>query len=79
MDNNQNNNGRIELDQKFLDMLAGKFTAQQLGQDKPDPTKAASTLATMLANFYKELRRGGVPRSLSFKLTIALLHLTMQR
>ena len=78
MDNNQNNNGRIELDQKFLDMLAGKFTAQQLGQDKPDPTKAASTLATMLAGFYKELRRGGVPRALSFKLTIALLHLTMQ-
>ena len=79
MDNNQNNNGRIELDQKFLDMLAGKFTAQQLGQDKPDPIKAASTLATMLANFYKELRHGGVPRALSFKLTIALLHLTMQR
>ena len=78
MDNNQNNNGRIELDQKFLDMLAGKFTAQQLGQDKPDPIKAASTLATMLANFYKELRHGGVPRSLAFKLTIALLHLTMQ-
>lgn len=78
MDNNQNNNGRIELDQKFLDMLAGKFTAQQLGQDKPDPIKAANTLATMLANFYKELRRGGVPRALSFKLTIALLHLTMQ-
>ena len=78
MDNNQNNNGHIELDQKFLDMLAGKFTAQQLGQDKPDPIKAANTLATMLANFYKELRRGGVPRALSFKLTIALLHLTMQ-
>ena len=79
MDNNQNNNERIELDQKFLDMLAGKFTAKQLGQDKPDPIKAANMLATMLANFYKELRRGGVPRSLSFKLTIALLHLTMQR
>lgn len=79
MDNNQNNNGRIELDQKFLDMLAGKFTAQQLGQDKPDPIKAANTLATMLANFYKELRCSGVPRSLAFKLTIALLHLTMQR
>lgn len=78
MDNNQNNNERIELDQKFLDMLAGKFTAKQLGQDKPDPIKAANTLATMLANFYKELRRGGVPRALSFKLTIALLHLTMQ-
>lgn len=78
MDNNQNNNGRIELDQKFLDMLAGKFTAQQLGQDKPDPTKAANSLATMLSSFYKELRRSGVPRSLSFKLTIALLHLTMQ-
>ena len=79
MDNNQNNNGRIELDQKFLDMLAGRFTAQQLGQDKPDPTKAATTLATMLGSFYRELRRGGVPRALSFKLTIALLHLTMQR
>ena len=78
MDNNQNNNGRIELDQKFLDMLAGKFTAQQLGQDKADPTKAANSLAAMLSSFYKELRRGGVPRSLSFKLTIALLHLTMQ-
>ena len=78
MDNNQNNNGRIELDQKFLDMLAGKFTAQQLGQDKPDPQKAATTLATMLGSFYRELRRGGVPRALSFKLTIALLHLTMQ-
>ena len=79
MDNNQNNNGRIELDQKFLDMLAGKVTAQQLGQDKPDPTKAANSLAAMLGSFYKELRRGGVPRALSFKLTIALLHLTMQR
>lgn len=79
MDNNQNNNGRIELDQKFLDVLAGKFTAQQLGQDKPDPTKAANSLAAMLSSFYKELRRGGVPRSLAFKLTIALLHLTMQR
>ena len=78
MDNNQNNNGRIELDQRFLDMLAGKFTAQQLGQDKPDPTKAANSLAAMLGSFYKALRRGGVHRSLSFKLTIALLHLTMQ-
>lgn len=78
MDNNQNNNERIELDQKFLDMLASKFTARQLGQDKPDPIKAANSLAAMLSSFYKELRRGGVPRSLSFKLTIALLHLTMQ-
>ena len=78
MDNSQNNNERIELDAKFLDMLAGKFTAQQLGQDRPDPTKAANSLAAMLSSFYKELRRGGVPRSLSFKLTIALLHLTMQ-
>lgn len=78
MDNSQNNNERIELDQKFLDMLAGKFTARQLGQDKPDPTKAANSLAAMLSSFYKELRRGGVPRSLSFKLTIELLHLTMQ-
>ena len=69
---------RIELDQRFLDMLAGRFTAQQLGQDKPDPAKAANSLATMLASFYKVLRRGGVPRALSFKLTIALLHLTMQ-
>ena len=68
---------RIELDQRFLDMLAGRFTAQQLGQDKPDPAKAANSLAAMLSSFYKELRRGGVPRSLSFKLTIALLHLTM--
>lgn len=78
MDNNQNNNERIELDQKFLDMLADKFTAKQLGQDKPDPQKAVNTLATMLASFYNGLRRGGVPRALSFKLTIALLHLTMQ-
>ena len=69
---------RIELDQRFLDMLAGRFTAQQLGQDKPDPAKAANSLAAMLSSFYKELRRGGVPRSLSFKLTIALLHITMQ-
>lgn len=78
MDNNQNNNGRIELDQKFLDMLAAKFTAKQLGQGKPDPQKAANSLAAMLSSFYKELRRGGVPRALSFKLTIALLHLTVQ-
>ena len=62
----------VEIDQRFLDMLAGKFTT------KPDPTKAASSLATMLSSFYKELRRGGVPRSLSFKLTIVLLHITMQ-
>lgn len=81
MDNkNQNNNSHehVEVDKQFLDMLAAKFTAQQLGQDKPDPTKAANSLAAMLSSFYKELRRGGVPRSLSFKLTIALLHLTMQ-
>lgn len=78
MDNNQNNNERIELDQKFLDMLAGKFTAKQLGQDKPDPTKAANSLAAMLSSFYKELRRGGVPRKLSFSLTQMLLNLTMR-
>ena len=68
----------VEVDKQFLDMLAAKFTAQQLGQDKLDPAKAANSLAAMLSSFYKELRRGGVPRSLSFKLTIALLHLTMQ-
>ena len=69
----------VEVDKQFLDMLAGKFTARQLGQDTPDPTKAVNTLATMLASFYNGLRRCGVPRALSFKLTIALLHLTMQR
>ena len=69
----------VEVDKQFLDMLAAKFTAKQLGQDKPDPTKAVNTLATMLASFYNGLRRCGVPRSLAFKLTIALLHLTMQR
>lgn len=69
----------VEIDKQFLDMLAAKFTAQQLGQDKPDPTKAVNTLAAMLSSFYKALRRCGIPRSLSFKLTIALLHLTMQR
>lgn len=82
MDNkNQNSSGHehVEVDKQFLDMLAAKFTAQQLGQDKPDPTKAVNTLATMLASFYKGLRRCGIPRSLSFKLTIALLHLTLQR
>ena len=68
----------VEVNKQFLDMLAAKFTAQQLGQDKLDPAKAANSLAAMLSSFYKELRRGGVPRSLSFKLTIALLHLTMQ-
>ena len=68
----------VEVDKQFLDMLAAKFTAQQLGQDKPDPAKAANSLAAMLSSFYKELRRCGVPRALSFKLTIALLHLTMQ-
>lgn len=68
----------VEVDKQFLDMLAAKFTAQQLGQDKPDPTKAANSLAAMLSSFYKALRRCGIPRSLSFKLTIALLHLTMQ-
>ena len=68
----------VEVDKQFLDMLTAKFTAQQLGQDKPDPAKAANSLATMLASFYKVLRRCGIPRALSFKLTIALLHLTMQ-
>ena len=68
----------VEVDKQFLDMLAAKFTAKQLGQDKPDPQKAVNTLAAMLSSFYKELRRCGVPRALSFKLTIALLHLTMQ-
>ena len=69
----------VEVDRQFLDMIAAKFTAKQLGQDKPDLTKAVNTLATMLASFYNGLRRCGVPRALSFKLTIALLHLTMQR
>ena len=69
----------VEIDKQFLDMLAAKFTARQLGQNKPDPTKVASSLAAMLSSFYKELRRGGVPRALSFKLTIALLHIIMQR
>ena len=69
----------VEVDKQFLDMLAAKFTAQQLGQDKPDPQKAVNTLAAMLSSFYKELRRCSVPRSLSFKLTIALLHLTLQQ
>ena len=69
----------VEVDKQFLDMLAAKFTAQQLEQDKLDPAKAANSLAAMLSSFYKELRRCGVPRALSFKLTIALLHLTMQR
>ena len=68
----------VEVDKQFLDMLAAKFTAQQLGQNKPDPAKAASSLAAMLSSFYKALRRCGVPRALSFKLMIALLHLTMQ-
>ena len=69
----------VEVDKQFLDMLAAKFTAQQLGQDKLDPAKAANSLAAMLSSFYKELRRCGVPRSLSFKLTIVLLHLTLQQ
>ena len=69
----------VEVDKQFLDMLAAKFTAQQLGHAKPDPIKTANSLAAMLSSFYKELRRCGVPRALSFKLTIALLHLTMQR
>ena len=69
----------VEVNKQFLDMLAAKFTARQLGQNKPDPTKVANSLAAMLSSFYKELRRCGVPRALSFKLTLALLHLTMQR
>ena len=67
----------VEIDQQFLDMLAGKFTAKQLSQDKSDPTRAANTLATMLANFYKELRRCGVPKRLTSSLTLMLLQLTM--
>ena len=78
MDNSQNNNERIELDQRFLDMLADRLTAQQHGQGKLAPTKAATALATLLTSFYKELQRGGVPRSLSFKLTVALLHITLR-
>ena len=76
---NQSSSGheRVEVDKQFLDMLAAKLTAQQLGQDKPDPQKAANSLAALLSSFYKELRRCGIPRSLAFKLTIALLHLTM--
>lgn len=68
----------VEVNKQFLDMLAAKFTARQLGQGKPDPAKAANSLAALLSSFYTELRRGGVPRALSFKLTIALLHLTTQ-
>lgn len=69
----------VEVNKQFLDMLAAKFTARQLGQNKPDPTKVANSLAAILSSFYKELRRGGVPRALSFRLTLALLHLTIQR
>lgn len=78
MDNNQNNNERIELDQRFLDMLADRLTAQQHGQGKLAPTKAATALATMLTSFYKELRRRGVPRPLSFSLTQMLLNLILR-
>lgn len=80
MDNKNQNNGheRVELDQQFLDMLASKFTAKQLGQNKTTPVKAATSLAVMLSAFYKELRRRGVPRTLSFSLTQMLLNLILR-
>lgn len=73
-----NKDGHIEIDSDFFDLLAKRLTAKQQAQQQ-EVGNAIKTLAGVLATFYKELRRGGIPRSLAFKLVNDMLLVLLKR
>lgn len=73
-----NKDGHIEVDSNFFDLLAKRLTAKQMEQQQ-EVGNATKTLAGVLATFYRELRRGGVPRSLAFKLVNDMLLVLLKR
>lgn len=73
-----NKDGHIEVDSDFFDLLAKRLTAKQQAQQQ-EVGNATKTLAGVLATFYKELRRGGIPRSLAFKLVNDMLLVLLKR
>lgn len=73
-----NKDSHIEVDSDFFDLLAKRLTAKQQAQQQ-EVGNATNTLAGVLATFYKELRRGGIPRSLAFKLVNDMLLVLLKR
>lgn len=73
----------IEVDADFFNRLADRFTAKQAAQQQAaqqqEVGNATKTLAGVLATFYKELRRGGIPRTLAFKLVNDMLLVLLKR
>lgn len=73
-----NKNGHVEVDSNFFELLAERLTEKQQAQQQ-EVGNATKSLASVLATFYKELRRGGVPRSLAFKLVNDMLLILLKR
>lgn len=73
-----NKNGHVEVDSNFFELLAERLTAKQQAQQQ-EVGSATKSLAGVLATFYKELRRGGIPRSLAFKLVNDMLLILLKR
>lgn len=73
-----NKDGHIEVDSNFFELLAERLTAKQQAQQQ-EVDSATKSLAGVLAAFYTELRRGGVPRSLAFKLVNDMLLILLKR
>lgn len=73
-----NKDGHIEVDSNFFELLAERLTAKQQAQQQ-EVDSATKSLAGVLTTFYMELRRGGVPRSLAFKLVNDMLLILLRR
>lgn len=73
-----NKDGHIEVDSNFFELLAERLTAKQQAQQQ-EVDSATKSLAGVLTTFYTELRRGGVPRSLAFKLVNDMLLILLRR
>lgn len=73
-----NKDGHIEVDSNFFELLAERLTAKQQAQQQ-EVDSATKSLAGVLTTFYTELRRGGVPRSLAFKLVNDMLLILLKR
>lgn len=74
-----NKDGHIEVDSNFFELLAERLTAKQQAQQQQEVDSATKSLAGVLTTFYTELRRGGVPRSLAFKLVNDMLLILLRR
>ena len=73
-----NKDGHIEVDSNFFELLAERLTAKQQAQQQ-EVDSATKSLAGVLTTFYTELRRGGAPRSLAFKLVNDMLLILLRR